>query len=207
MQTKEIFTQAEYDVNKDFSGILIIKKPTEKWINLTGNATVKAFGNATVEALDNATVEAWGNATVLKMVKSVIAECFGNASSKLWEESVYTIYDLKKMTDQDENGEIILYKCVDPETSCDFRTGTIKYEIGKESIAPDWVNDNTIQCGNGLHLSPTALGTLKYNSGKVLKCLVSPNDVCVYASDISKVRCRAVRPIAVVNLRGEEIKE
>ena len=61
VKTLEIHNQEDYDANKDFDGILIIKAGL---VEVLGNATVEALGNATVEALGNATVRALGNATV-----------------------------------------------------------------------------------------------------------------------------------------------
>ena len=62
MKTLEIHNQEDYDANKDFDGILIIKAGL---VRAWSNATVRASGNATIEASGNATVEASGNATVL----------------------------------------------------------------------------------------------------------------------------------------------
>ena len=61
MKTLEIHNQEDYDANKDFDGILIIKAGL---VRASDNATVRASGNATVEAWDNATVEVLGNATI-----------------------------------------------------------------------------------------------------------------------------------------------
>ena len=77
VKTLEIHNQEDYDANKDFDGILIIKAglvrasdnaPVRAWgnaiVEASGNATVKASGNATVRASGNATVWASDNATV-----------------------------------------------------------------------------------------------------------------------------------------------
>ena len=92
-----------------------------------------------------------------------------------------------------QDGKIILYKSVNPTTGCDFKTGTIKYEVGKEAIAPDFDRDEKRQCGGGLHLSPTPYQALSYNVGKVLVCAVDKKDIVVYPCDVTKVRCRKVK--------------
>ena len=234
MKTMEIHNQAEYDANKDFDGILIIKSgyvrasgnaTVRAWGNAaviaSDNATVKAWGNATVRASDNATVRAWGNAAVIAsdnatvrawgnaycLLLSAYATFRGtmNATSKVCIKPTYDAAVIDFVADH-EGSDLVLYKSVNPETDCDFRTGTIKYVIGKEVLCPDWDGNTSIECGNGLHLSPTALETQRYNEGKILKCLVRPEDVAVFAGDITKVRCRAVRPVAVVDRAGRVIK-
>jgi DNA-directed RNA polymerase subunit RPC12/RpoP len=107
-------------------------------------------------------------------------------------------YDIKEFAViyGSKNGFMILYKSVQPNNT-DFYTGKIKYEGTVE--CPDWNPDKNIQCGYGLHLSPTPELTQRYNVGKVLKCKVALKDIVVHPSDISKVRCRRVEVIEEVN--------
>jgi hypothetical protein len=49
--------------------------------------------------------------------------------------------------------------------------------------------------------------TQLFNEGKILKCLADIKDIVVNPDNLEKVRCRAVTPIAVVDIRGEEISE
>ena len=86
----------------------------------------------------------------------------------------------------------MLYKSVQDDHT-DFYTGKIKYEGTVE--CPDWDPDCNRKCGGGLHLSPIPEAALRYNQGKVLKCLVHPDNLVVYATDISKVRCRLVEVV------------
>jgi hypothetical protein len=86
---------------------------------------------------------------------------------------------------------MILYKSVNPENHCDFYTGKIKYQGVVE--CPDFDQNSDRQCGGGLHLSPLPEMALKYNEGKVLKCEVDINDIVVFPTDITKVRCRKVK--------------
>ena len=86
--------------------------------------------------------------------------------------------------------EIKLYKSINPNTYCDFHTGKIKY-VG-QVICPDWNPNPNIECGNGLHLSPTPELALSYNKGKIIECIVNINDIAIYGTDITKVRCKKV---------------
>ena len=90
------------------------------------------------------------------------------------------------------DGEIILYKSVSPTNLTDFKTGKIKYEIGKTIDCPDFDPDKNRECGGGLHLSPTPELALNYNQGKLLKCRVKVKDMVIYSKCITKVRCRKV---------------
>jgi len=89
----------------------------------------------------------------------------------------------------DGNKPLTLYKSV-KEDGCDHYTGKIKYEGVVE--CPDFDPDPTRQCGGGLHLSPTPYDALRYHDGKVLECRVDRKDIVVYATDVTKVRCRKV---------------
>ena len=94
------------------------------------------------------------------------------------------------------NSEIFtLYKSVNPETFCDFYSGTIKYEVGKTITCPDWDSNPERECGGGLHLSPTPELALTHNNGKLLVCEVNKKDIAVYHGNIRKVRCKQVKVI------------
>ena len=89
-----------------------------------------------------------------------------------------------------DDNHIMLYKSVNPDDNFDFYSGKIKYEGIVE--CPDWDDDMWIECGRGLHLSPTPELALYYNRGKVLKCKVNIKDFVVYPHNINKVRCKRV---------------
>jgi len=129
-----------------------------------------------------------------------------NATSKQLSNIGYTKNDLLAIAEHN-NDKIVLYKSVNPDTFCDFYTGKIKYEIGKEVECPDWDSNEIFQCGNGLHLSIFPFTAQIYNEGTILRCLVDPDDVVVFPDDITKVRCRKVLPIAIVDKRGNIISE
>jgi hypothetical protein len=92
--------------------------------------------------------------------------------------------------------KIILYKSVNPETLCDFYTGTIKYK--GTVTCPDFDPSPERECGGGLHLSPTPELAMSFNQGKVLKCEVALKDIVVYGRNIDKVRCRKVKVVGEV---------
>ena len=176
------------------------------------NSSVVAWVNSSVEAWGNSSVVAWGNSSVKiyseyckikeAMQESVIIYIGVGGKPEKKEKTAsilhkkIVLWDRKSFcrlyNKQIENSKITLYKSVNPETDCDFYTGKIKYEVGKKVLCPDWNPDETIQCGSGLHLSPTPRLAKSYNNGKILKCEVAIKDFVVYARDISKVRCKEV---------------
>ena len=190
-------------------------------VNADTLAHVEAYGSSNVQASDNVHVEAHGTSiikayrlanvkgfdnAVIFYCENATVELHDNATSKQLSNIGYTKNDLLAIAEHN-NDKIVLYKSVNPDTFCDFYTGKIKYEIGKEVECPDWDSREMFQCGNGLHLSAFPLDTQTYNEGTILKCLVDPDDVVMFSSDISKVRCRKVLPVAIVDKRGDIISE
>jgi hypothetical protein len=268
MNTKEIKSQKEYEENKNFDGILIIKNAIECIIlrensraELWGNSTAVLWENSRAVLRENSRAVLWGNSTAVLREKSTAVlwensravlwensraelreksravlwgnstavlrensradgmdnasilkynnnkiKLYGNASAKDYIQPVYD-RDILNILPDKQDKKIILYKCVDPADNKDFYSHTIKYEIGKETICPDFDNDPERECGGGLHLCFTALETISFNKGKILKCLVNKRDIVIYKYNIQKVRCRKVLPIAEVNLHGDEIKQ
>jgi len=173
-------------------------------VEASGNATVEASGNAAVEASSNATVRAWDNASILTLDHNQV-HCLMNATSKEYIEPKYNHELLETIADHDGT-DLVLYKSVNPKTGCDFKTGKIQYKIGTIVECPDWDPDPGRECGGGLHLSLSAQQTQNFSVGRILKCLVRPEDVIIYESNIDKVRCRAVRPVCVVDAHGIPIE-
>ena len=175
-----------------------------------GNAVIQyASGNAVIQhAYGNAVIQhAYGNAVIQHAIQEVsIVRIEGNAKVIKVDKSVHivkakqAIYDIKSLkiiyAENIDGKSIILYKSVNPETLCDFYTDKIKYE--GVVICPDWNPGKNIQCGNGLHLSPTPEMALSYNQGKVLKCKVAIKDIVVHGTDITKVRCKKIEVIGEV---------
>jgi len=192
METKEVHSQSEFDaIPRDFDGLIIIKNTVERIF-------VTAWENSQVTARDNSSVLIYSSFAKVKTTM--------NATAKKWVDPIYTKKLFLELAEK-EGDYVVLYKNVNPRTMCDFRTGKIKYEIGTDVVCPDWNPDKSIECGQGLHLSMTPADTQNFNVGTILKCLVKPKDIAVYARSMDKVRCRMVRPVAIVNIRGEVIKE
>ena len=182
-------------------------------VTASGNSTVTASDNSTVRVFDNSTVRAYGNSTVrvfdntvtieAALMYSVIIMIACVCQIKRKKKTVNIIktkkadhYTKNEFTDiypADKNGNVTLYKSVNPDTLCDFYTGKIKYH--GVVTCPDWDGNKDLQCGNGLHLSPRPEMALNYNRGKLLVCEVNKKDFVVYPSDITKVRCRKVKVI------------
>ena len=169
------------------------------------NSSVVAWGNSSVVARENSSGKAFDNSRILCYEKIVKFTKYMNAVIQKYEAPVYTKKIFTEIASQEE-GKIILYKSVNSDTLCDFRTGMIKYEIGTVVECPDFDPDENRECGGGLHLSYTARKTQDFNKGTILKCLVDPDDIIIYKGNIEKVRCRKVVPVAIVNIRGEIIK-
>ena len=99
------------------------------------------------------------------------------------------------------DGHVELYKAVDTDGSGGSGYGPgVTYEVGVETVAPDWDPDWTGQCGRGLHLSPSAAQARCYHrqAVAVLACRVALEDIAVHEACLDKVRVRACTPIRVV---------
>ena len=186
-----------------------------------GNSSVVARGNSSVEAWENSSVVAWENSSVVAQDFALIAVLSATVIiKKLMDYSIASLRGIKvkiekkartatvvktpafikhniksfaERCDSDKPNTVILYKSVDKETKCDFRTGTIEYK--GVVTCPDWDPSSDKECGNGLHLSPTPGMALSYNQGHLLKCRVNLKDIAVFESNITKVRCRQVEVI------------
>jgi hypothetical protein len=173
------------------------------WAFLWGASHAMLRDSSYAELRGSSYATALDNSFVLVYEKNAVC-LFGNALS---EEYVYPVYDksiLDTLAEKTEDG-IILYKSVNPITDCDFFSGKVHYEIGKTVECPDWSDDPKIECGNGLHLCFSAFDAHCFKPGKILRCVVKPEDIAVHPYDISKVRCKKVKPIAVVDISGREL--
>jgi len=182
------------------------------------SSTVRAYGSSTVWACGSSTVWAWGNSItriksdrvtlakikqraviILEDVKVKIPKKDSSAivvKNKIAKHNITSfveIYDLKK-----EDGSVILYKSVNKDTYCDFRTGKVKYEGIVE--CPDFDPDEDRECGGGLHLCATPEGAKSFADGpaKLLKCRVKLKDIVVFHGNIQKVRCKKVEVLGEV---------
>ena len=172
---------------------------------VSGNATIQfVYDNATIQSVyDNATIKIYADTVCVKSIIQEAVIICQDCNPKLPKKIPHLIktkkalHNLKSFCkiyeEQTTKDSIILYKSVNPETLCDFHTGKIKYEIGKVVECFDFNPDKEIECGQGLHLSPTPEMALSYNKGKVLKCEVKKKDIAVYPYNITKVRCKKVK--------------
>ena len=168
------------------------------------------------KARENSSVEAWGNSSVVARGNS-FARIFSCKKLNSHDHSIVTLqdcdfpfkhqsnvrviktktfqYDIKSFSEiyPAKRKILTLYKSVNPDTLCDFRTEGIKYE--GVVTCPDFDPNPERQCGGGLHLSPTPQLALTYHKGKVLVCHVHVDDVVIYPFNITKVRCRKVKVI------------
>ena len=90
-----------------------------------------------------------------------------------------------------KSGDIVeLWKRVRDDFT-DFFSGTYEYLPGEKVTATDWIPNDRIVCGNGLHLAPTKeLSELWNEGGRLLKCEVARKDMCIFPYNITQVRCR-----------------
>lgn len=90
------------------------------------------------------------------------------------------------------DGFCSLYKRVQADYS-DYYTGTYKYHLGSIVTAADWIANDRITCGYGLHLAPTLELSKIWNEGpesRLLLCRVAIDDMSIFPYKIVQVRCR-----------------
>jgi hypothetical protein len=102
-----------------------------------------------------------------------------------------------------QRNQALLWKAVRPDGT-DFKTGKLKYKIGKELVDPNWDADFTGECGSALHLSDSPSGARVFvpdeymESFKLLQVKVKLDDCRVYGGQPNypmKLRARACKPI------------
>ena len=190
------------------------------FVELWNNSSAVLYGNSFVELWNNSSAVLYGNSSgyvfdnahvlVKDRIKRRELKSYGNGSIKYSKEICYekNVLDLFEK----ENGLQVLYKTVDKKTLCGFQQGGIQYEIGKEVVCPDFDPNPERECGGGLHLCLKPAHTFRFVvgkilKGKILKCLADPADIVIYPKSIEKVRCRAVKVVAEVDIHGNEINK
>ena len=172
------------------------------------SSRVRACGSSTVRACDFSTILILSSLIILKKLEDYCTILLNSYKVKLPKISKKIRifkekrkYTTKKYTDimnlEIKDNYVIMYKIVNPDTECDFRTGKIKY-TGKVKC-PDWNPDSNLECGNGLHVSPTLQDARQYNQGLELKVRVNLNDFVVFPDNLSKVRCKQLEVIEKLN--------
>ena len=165
-----------------------------------GNATIQSvYGNATIKIFSaDVTIETCLMFAVIIMIgcvckikkRAASTTIIKNKLAKHDKTSFRTIYQDQLI----DKTTIKLFKSVRKDNHRDFHTNSIEYS--GEVVCPDFNPDKSIQCGQGLHLSPLPHLALQYNSaGMLLECSVKLTDFVVYPEDITKVRCKKVTVI------------
>jgi hypothetical protein len=113
-----------------------------------------------------------------------------------------------------KDGVVILFKGVNEDYTTNGHTRTsgvkaVSYAPGTMPQAEDW-DGGKIECGKGLHFSPTASATLRYNENAkhFMACPVKLEDIVVHANAEypDKVKAKGVcAPIWEVDRRGNKI--
>ena len=161
-------------------------------VRASGNSKVIAHDKSVVRAYDDSIVNASGNSKILLKNSDIKYKITDNAKFFLLKNKEYDLESFKFLAEKYDENSVVLYKSVNPETNCDFKTGQIEYKINEYVEAPDWIADPEIECGNGLHLCLTPQETQIFNKGKILKCRVNLCDISIYRYNMEKVRCRKV---------------
>jgi hypothetical protein len=179
---------------------------------LWGNSHAELWGNSHAELRGNSHAVLWENSHAqcrspyaCGILKSITAECIGrHIGDKPLSPKEY----LNNCGVAIKNQYVILYKSV-RENYASSHTDRVKYIIGKETIAPDWDKSPKIECGNGLHLSPTVKQVMSFHDSKTyLACRVKLSDIAyfpAFAQYPDKIRVRACTPLYRVDEDGKKI--
>ena len=195
---------------------------------LQNNSHAVLWDNSHAVLWDNSHAELWGNShaelqnnshAVLRdnshaqcnspyacaILKSTTSQCRGR---HIGDKSLTPKEYLKNCGIEIKNQFVILYKSVKSDF-CSYKIDDIKYIIGKETIAPDWDKNVTIECGKGLHLSPTIQQARLFNDGGLyLACRVKLSDIAnlpAYSEYPDKIRVRACMPLYQVDKDGNKL--
>ena len=192
--------------------------PVNSYIHVSESAVVKSvYGSAVVESVSgNSIVKVLSSLVRINNIgvesTIILQDCnidilniHDNAIIVKHKKAKYSLNEfIKRFNIKKTKNGIILYKIVNDEYK-DHYTGTVNYKTKSDIVeCPDWIEDNTIECGNGLHLAPSIHLCKQFNkTGIALKCEVSildkngnPN-ILVHENPNSpqKVRCKTIKVI------------
>ncbi len=75
----------------------------------------------------------------------------------------------------------------------DYYSGEYDYSPGRTVTATDWAPIERIVCGNALHLCARMSQSKQWHKeGRLLRCRVALEDMCIFPYNICQVRCRQV---------------
>ena len=126
-----------------------------------GNSSVEARGNSSVVARGNSSVEAWGNSSVEACWNTQVVDC-------TCEHNIYVrgnariVYNPRNITEYlshygipHSDGKVKLYKAVHKRDGRYFshKRDDFEYTIGEMAIADGLTADESVDCGNGIHIA------------------------------------------------------
>lgn len=175
------------------------------------NTSVAASGSAKVTAGPGVTVTVWeetdgskpevtGGVQTVKVRKPVIRRNRNGMPALEWAE----LYGVQT-EEHDGRPHLVLFKGV---YGNELESGHgLRYPIGQTVAAADW-NPNYIDCGYGLHFSPTAVHTRHYvhhddSRVRFLKVLVDPAETIALGN---KVKARSCFVVGEVDIHGRPIE-
>jgi hypothetical protein len=197
-------------------------------VTASGSAQVRAYGSAQVTAYGSAQVTAYGSAQV-RAYGSAQVTAYGSAQVRASKFVAVTVPPRQNV--KVEGGVLIAVQL--PETAaewCEFYGVPIEdgiavlykglddqycsphgmfYTPGTTPFAPDW--DATIECGGGLHFSPTPAHTYEFvnEAKRFVACPVRVDEIVVHknAEYPQKVKApRVALPCYEVDVHGNRVE-
>jgi len=187
------------------------------------SSRVVAWDSSRVEAWDSSRVEAWGSSRVVAWDSSRV-EAWGSSSVVAWDSSrveagkyvaVHLHSQTVALTGEGHIIDMTALDMTDPQTWADLHGGKVsggrltvykgvnadlrsahgtEYPIGATVTCPDW--EPTVECGNGLHFSPSPTATESYcTPERYLECTVKLADVVPLGDKVKASACRVVRVV------------
>ena len=170
---------------------------------LRGNSHALLWGNSHAELWDNSHAQC-KSPYACAILKSQYSKCFGRS---IGSEPIPAVDYLESCGVEIKRGFAILFKSTMPDGSSNYNP-SIKYIIGKKTIAPDWDVNYAGECGRGLHVSPSVQQAVDFHdSGCYFACRVNIKDIAnlpAYASMPGKIRVRACTPLYKVDKDGNK---
>lgn len=175
--------------------------------------TARVLGNVSVKAYDFSKVSTPGPNKVLESSKTATIRYFGHPLHLVEGDAKVLCLDTDSPIDWvnffelqvvDED-YVYLYKALDQDFCARYMN--FRYLPGTVVEAPDW--DPTIECGGGLHFSPTPQQALTFNTfaEKFVACKVKLSEMIVHSKGIipEKVKAPRVYEIFEVDLNGQRV--
>jgi len=169
-----------------------------------GSTHVVAMQSSHVVAWESSHVEAWGKSTCTR--RSKYSKCDGNVYEIAYPSTVKEW--LKHYKVPIRKGKVILYKATGEEFDTQHNT---RYLPGTETVALDWEDTTTIECGKALHFcaKPYLCDQFRHNPAHYVACQVDISDIRIYNGGEpdypDKIRGRACVNLYEVDRQGKRI--